>query len=151
MELTTSQIIKIIIGVLVIVSVVIGIYFSMKYYILPYFSGITYDEPKIDPNSDFGKELLQEKNLIGRVDITSKYQYFIYKKDNSFVRTEIYFYKRKIYFNIEKWFDRQIGFLDNNDKISINRDIELGGGLTEKAYDVLNNAYKNYNEIYKIK
>jgi len=39
-ELTISQIIKIIIIVLVIIVVVIAVYFAFKNYIIPYFEGI---------------------------------------------------------------------------------------------------------------
>jgi len=40
MELTISNLIKIIIAAIVIVVVILGVYFAMKFYIIPYFEGI---------------------------------------------------------------------------------------------------------------
>ncbi len=144
MELTINNLIKMVIASVVIVVVILGVYFSMKAYVIPYFSGISFEEPKIDINTQFSKELIQEKNLIGRVDENS---FFISEKEG---RTKIYFKKDKIY--LEKYglfgldelkFDEEIGELDNEGKISIYYGVEGSEGL--------NSAYKYGKEIYKIK
>lgn len=155
MELTTSNLIKIIIGVFIIVLVILGVYIAMKNYIIPYFSGIGFEEPKIDANTEFGKELIQDKNKIGIVDNEG---YFVYQGK----KTDVYFKENKIY--LREYFgelktgfwsifllnpikrlkpNSEIGSLDNEGKISINKEVEYK--------DILNNAYKNGNEIYKIK
>ena len=158
MELTTDNLIKIVLGVFVIVALVLGIYFAMNSYVIPYFSGIGFEEPKIDINTDFGKELIQDKNLIGTVD---KDGYFTYKNENVEIKTDIYFKDGKIYlkeylgsYNKDSWTvtnwikdhlnaDQKIGSLDSQGKIIINKEVQYG--------EILNNAYKNGNEIYKIK
>ncbi len=143
MELTTENIIKIALGVFVIVTVVLGVYFAMNFYIIPYFSGIGFEEPKIDINSEFGKELMKEENLIGTADNKG---YFVYQGTT----TKIYFKKNKVYLRETGWFgwdwtnpDEEIGKLDNEGKVVINRNVQYS--------DVLNNAYKVGKEIYKIK
>ncbi len=65
MELTINNLIKMVIAVLVIVLVLTGIYFGMKNSIIPYFSGLGFEEPAVDVNTQFGRELIQEKNLVG--------------------------------------------------------------------------------------
>ncbi len=150
MELTTENIIKIAIGVFVIVTIVLGVYFAMKFYVIPYFSGIGFEEPKIDVNSEFGKELMKDENLIGTVDEKG---YFVLKDGT---KTDIYFKKGKVYMNdklfgtiipILSWIDdnidpdTKIGSYAEDGKITISRDDKYG----------LNNAYRNGpSEIRKI-
>jgi len=142
MELTTDNLIKIIIGVFVIVVVVLGVYFAMKSYVIPYFSGIGFEEPKIDTNTEFGKQLLKDENLIGSLD---KDGYFVYQGTT----TDIYFKEGKIYIKKEvfglDWInpDTKIGSLNSENKIIINKEIQYS--------DALRDAYKLGNEIYKIK
>ncbi|MDD5191839.1 MAG: hypothetical protein PHH54_04155 [Candidatus Nanoarchaeia archaeon] len=143
MELTTENIIKIALGVFVIVMLILGIYLAMRSYIIPYFSGIGFEEPKVDINSQFGKELVQEKNLVGTVDEKG---YFVYKG----VKTEIYFQKDKIYvkeYGVFNWDwtnpDEEIGKLDSEGKITIK--------INSQYSDNLKEAYKVGKEIYKIK
>ena len=43
-EMTINTLIKIIIGVVVIATVILGIYLSFSNYIIPYFEGFTFNE-----------------------------------------------------------------------------------------------------------
>ena len=47
MELTINNLIKMVIAALVIVVVIVGIYFAMSSYIIPYFKGIGFGGEKI--------------------------------------------------------------------------------------------------------
>ena len=142
MELTINNLIKMVIAVFVIVLIVTGLFIAMKSYVLPYFSGIGFEEPKINVNTQFGRELIQEKNLVGRVDSEG---FFIYEKK----KTDVYFKEGKIEV-LEKgafgwdWInpDSEIGLVGNDGKIELS-------GATEYS-DVLEGSYKYGNEIYKV-
>jgi len=43
MELTTSNLIKMVIALVVIVLIVLGLYFAMRFYIIPYFEGFGFE------------------------------------------------------------------------------------------------------------
>lgn len=141
MELTINNLIKIIIAVFVIVVVIFGIYSGMRNYILPYFSGLGFEEPKIDMNSGFGKILIKEENKIARLDNEN---YLVFKNQ----KTDVYFKEQKIWIKeigvlgIDRLdLDEEIGSLDNEGKITINPGF---------GYEELNGAYKFGKEIYKI-
>src|SRR3989344_8497143 len=155
MELTINNLIKIALAAGVIIIMILGISMAVKNYVIPYFSGIGFEEPKIDTSSQFGKELIQGKNKIGIFKEINKFNYFIYNEK----KTSIYFKKNEIY--LEKSFgeledeigiiskiknsvkdlypDEKVGYLDNEGKIIIERDIILN----EINYrNILNGAYK---------
>src|SRR3989338_7604004 len=62
-ELTTGQIVKIVIGVLVLVVVLSGVYLVFKDSIISYFTGFA-PAHEVDTTTAFGKELVQDKNII---------------------------------------------------------------------------------------
>jgi len=139
--LTIENLIKMIIAVVVIVVIVVAVYFVMSNYIIPYFSDLGFEEPKIDPTTDFAKELLEEKNIIGSVSDGI----FIYEGKE----TDIYFKSGQIFMKKDGWFnldwtgkDLKIGNLDSEGKIVISNEVP--------GTETLSNAYKYGNEIYKI-
>ena len=141
-ELTINHLIKIIIAVAVIVVVITGVYFAMSNYIVPYFSGLGFEEPKIDTTTTFAQELLKEENIIGSVSGKD----FIYEGR----KTNFYFENGKVYlkktgifdWDITGW-DVKIGNLDSEGKIIISNEVP--------GTEVFSNTYKYGNEIYKIK
>ena len=158
MELTTDNLIKIAIGVFVIVVMILGIYFAMNSYVIPYFSGIGFEEPKIDANSEFGKELLKDENLIGSLD---EDRYLVLKGGE---KTEIYFPKGEngIYLREYTWsYNKDSWGITNWVNDHLNGDKKIGswdsnGGkitIQDVQYEViLNNAYRNgEKEIRRIK
>ena len=141
-ELTINQLIKIVIALIVMIIIILGIYAGVRYYIIPYFSGIGFEEPKVDINTQFGRELIQEKNLIGRVDSEG---FFIYENK----KTDLYFEEGEIKIKEYGWFgwdklnpDESAGIVGNDGKLEVKE-------ITQ-YYSVLNGAYKYGNEIYKI-
>jgi hypothetical protein len=95
MELTIDNIIKIAIGVFVIVTVVLGIYFAMTSYVIPYFSGI-WSENQSSSYTGGGMETCVGKQIIGQIDDKG---YFVYtkvekgEKSGKSETTKIYFDK----------------------------------------------------------
>ena len=102
MELTTNNLIKIIIAVFVIVVVIAGIYLGMRNYVIPYFSGIGFEENDtgIGVGGDFevckGKDgedivgtLRKEGELYYFVD-TNNYEPKIYFSDNGEVKRDVW-------------------------------------------------------------
>ena len=141
MELTINNLIKMVIAMLVIVLVIAGIYLGMKSYVIPYFSGIGFEEPKVDINTQFGGELIQDKNLIGRVD---KDGFFMYENK----KTDLRFKDNKILL-FESFLG--IGWLNPDTKAgTIEQDGKLVVEPITEYYEILNGAYKYGNEIYKI-
>lgn len=68
-ELAINQIIKIILGVLVFVVVIASIALAFKGYIKPYFEGISpANDTSVDLNSQYYKNLVQDKNLVATID-----------------------------------------------------------------------------------
>ena len=152
-ELTINTLIKIVLASAVLVVVILGIYFGMKSYVIPYFSGIGFETPKIDANSQFGKELIKNENKIGEIKKISSVDYFIYEGK----QTEIYFTKngeikllKKGAFDLDYLSpDEKIGFIDKSAKIVIQKEAKSKQGMN--FMEILNNAYRNGNEVYKIK
>jgi len=142
MELTINNLIKMAIAVLVIVLVITGIFIGMKNYVIPYFSGIGFEEPKVDINTQFGGELIQDKNLIGRVDNDG---FFIYEQKE----TDLYFKEGKILIKEKGMFDWDWANWDS-EAGTIEQDGKLEVKEITEYYEVLNGAYKYGNEIYKI-
>lgn len=123
MELTTENIIKIALGVFVIVTVVLGVYFAMKFYIIPYFSGIGFDKEEIGVVGGVeGSAICEGKEIIGEFKIynpgmMSYTNNFFFKLDGT--RTEIYLNEDKKQMRKAVWGgDLDIGVV-KNDIISI--------------------------------
>jgi len=153
MELTINNLIKMTIAVLVIVLFMAGLYLGMKTYVIPYFSGIGFEEPRVDVGSQFGQTLIKPENQVGTVGREDGFFY------NNGQKTSIYFKKGKIKVAEGKWIssDSEIGSVTNDGKIIIDMkyvDPLLGGKYTIAGINLdaklLNGAYKFGLEIYKI-
>jgi len=150
-ELTTNQIIKIVIAVFVLVIVVAGAYLSLKYYIIPYFRDLGPSEPDVDASSPFYQECL--KNKVAYLD--KGYINIFDKKDSSKSKlTEYYVKSIKIYkYNTYSagwgWIadilqrDTEVGIIESDGIIKINND------LGDADLKELNGATKVNNEICK--
>ena len=106
-ELTTGQIVKIIIAVLVLVVMIGGIIMGFRGYVIPYFKDIGPSE-QIDLTTPYYQELLQDENLVGVVKRDLKYSYIIIRivgsdKKDDWKPTTYYFFKDsgEIYKNVE--------------------------------------------------
>lgn len=140
-QLTINNLIKIIIAVIVIVIVIVAVYFVMSNYIIPYFTDLGFEESRIDTTTAFAKELLKEENIIGSVSDGT----FIYEGRE----TDLYFKSGSLYMKKTGWFnwdwtgrDIKVGNLDSEGKIIISQEVP--------GTELLSNAYKYGNEIYKI-
>ena len=118
MELTTDNLIKIAIGVFVIVTVILGVYFAMRFYIIPYFSGIWSGEE--DGNIGGSSDVCDGKIKIGRIEKDKEY-YFWYEKGGENEKTPIYFKGDKIKFSKDWKIDDLIGRVQG-DEIEIFND-----------------------------
>ncbi len=102
MELTTETIIKIVLGVFVITAVVLGVYFSMRFYIIPYFAGIGFEgEEEVEVVGGVGGSgLCDGKSTIGYFKIYDpsiaplNEHNFFFTKNN--VPTKIYLKNEKL-------------------------------------------------------
>jgi hypothetical protein len=146
MELTTNNLIKMVIAVLVIVLIILGLYLGMKSYVIPYFSGIGFDESELDVNSQQFQDLIQERNRIAAIkDYDGKE--FLYETNPS-QRVEVYFDGQTIrIYNVwggddyGGWRDREVGFVANNQEIFIN---------SEEGPGWINGAFRYGRGIYRI-
>jgi len=140
-ELTINQLIKIALASAVMIIIILGIYAGVRYSIIPYFSGIGFEEPRVDINTQFGQELIQDRNLIGRVDNEG---FFIYENQ----KTDLRFKDGKILLSESflgiNWLkpDTKSGIVGNDGRLEVKE-------ITQ-YYSVLNGAYKYGNEIYKV-
>jgi hypothetical protein len=143
MELTINNLIKMVIAVLVIVVVIGGLFMAMKSYVLPYFAGLGFEESNLDVNSQFGQELIKDKNRVGRVDSKG----FFITLEN--VETEVYFKDQKV--RIKEVGFRGVDEFDLDAKAgTIGKDGRLEVEPITEYYEILNGAYKYGSEIYKI-
>ncbi|OIO81490.1 hypothetical protein AUJ84_00940 [Candidatus Pacearchaeota archaeon CG1_02_32_132] len=143
MELTTGQIIKIIIAVLVFVIVVASIAFSFKNYIIPYFTDVPGGEQK-DITTPYYQELIKDENLVATIVQGDKAKYISIGGK----KTLYYFWKSDVtnIYRDDFWIDDKIGTVDKNGIIEIDssylkEDVNLGE---------INGAEKIGTEIYKI-
>jgi hypothetical protein len=144
MELTTNNLIKMTIAVLVIVLIITGIFIGMRSYIIPYFSGIGFEEPKIDINTQFGNDLVKPENLIAITKEDSDHEYlWIDNKETLwyFEDGDIMQVETRLGYDDLKW-DSEVGFIGNEGKL------EVVSGT--KHYDWLKGSYKYGFEIYKM-
>src|SRR3989344_3868091 len=154
-ELTTNQIIKIIIAVLVFVIVAVAVYWSFSNYIIPYFKGFGIEPP--DLTSQYYKELLKEENLVGFVEIERENKiricgsptnyYFV--KDSPVIKKDIVTNDGAWYEDI--WsrikFDPKVGETGKDRKIIIlNEYLNDDGGILKK----IEGAERIGNEVRKI-
>jgi len=113
-EITNEQIVKMVVAVLVLVVVLGGVYILFKDKILSYFSGMTSQDNR-DFSSPYYTELLKPENLVATLD--SKGYIYI---DN--VKTKYYIKKNSIKLDVPWWFDKEVGILGKDFKISIDEE-----------------------------
>jgi hypothetical protein len=116
-ELTTSQIIKIVIGVFVLAIVIIGVAMAWNNYIMPWFKGYTIED-KRDLSTSFYQNLVNEKNVVAYMD--EKGGGVLYLNNQ---KTDYYFTsnKREIKEKMPWYkFDKGVAKVDNNFKINVN-------------------------------
>jgi len=146
-ELTSGQIIKIVIAVFVLIIIIIGATLSFSNYIFPYFKDVGPGESR-DFTTPYYQNLIKDENLVGAT--IDKYE----DDKGFFIKicqevTNFYFYKKdqsQIWLNDGAYFgDGKVGEVDNTGVIKINDDYL-------KQFKVLNkiqNSEKIGNEIYK--
>jgi hypothetical protein len=128
MELTTNNLIKMVIAVLVIVLIILGLYMGVKSYVIPYFSGIGFNESKFEVDSQDFQNLAQEKNKIAYIQNNGRNEYAIFWQGGG--PTEFYIHqgtkiKKDNPTNAINWVyggnvDDQVGFIGNNQEIFMN-------------------------------
>ncbi|HLC52937.1 MAG TPA: hypothetical protein VJK03_00170 [Candidatus Nanoarchaeia archaeon] len=125
-ELTTEQIVKIVIGVFVLIVVITGAYFIFKERIHGYFSGLAGND-ELDLSIEAQQLLFVDKNIIGYVDERGERGLFGTSKPISLTgtkgekqRTSYYFWKNtgKIYED-KTWRDILVGAIERG-RININ-------------------------------
>lgn len=144
MELTTGQIIKIIIAILVFVIVVVSIAFSFKNYIIPYFTDVPGGEQK-DITMPYYQELIKSENLVATiVNVGGNNAHYITIDES---KTLYYFWKSDVnnIYRDDSWIDNKIGIVDKNGIV------EIKDGYLEEddKLVIINGGEKIGNEIYK--
>lgn len=90
-DLTISKLIKLIIAGVVLVVVILGLYFAMTSYIIPFFKGLGFG------SEGFGEEILgevcEEENLVGSLEKEGDLLYFKYEDE----KTVFYIKEEKVY------------------------------------------------------
>ena len=119
MELTINNVIKIVIGVVVIAVVVLGIYLGMTNYIIPYFQGLGPSDGDNGGNGGgggSGAEICQGKVPVGYLDlrrtITKLTKEYFFISNNQ--KTWIYFKNGKVWEN-NFFGDDEIGSVVGNE------------------------------------
>tara|TARA_Y100000310_G_scaffold343846_1_gene453462 strand:- start:3478 stop:3915 length:438 start_codon:yes stop_codon:yes gene_type:complete len=145
MELTTTNLIKILIAVFVIIAIIIGVYLSMKTYIIPYFKGAG-PSGEEDKGVVSGSVSICDGKTISVGYINDK-KYFV--KDGETKPTRIYFKKGKIYYD-RPWnpINNHIGRINQNAEIEIfiaKKDVK---GV-KNYYNDLNKALVGGNQVCK--
>lgn len=135
-ELAINNIVKIAIAVFAMIVVIIGIYFSVNDYIIPYFTGISF-------NQSYGTTpgVCNGKTFLGLIEYRAPWgetnqDFFIYNGE----KTSIYFLKDKIY--DKGWLlDSVIGRIQGNE-IFLSPDYNGN-------YKILDGAFVDGKEICK--
>lgn len=145
-ELTTEQIIKIVIAVLVLVVVLGGVYLIFRDKIFSYFGDLAPAEEQ-DLSSPYYQELLKEQNLVARIASDAKERYiFVGEK-----KTSYYIKKGTVYLHIKglfdtHYFDKNVGTIGKDNKIHIDKD-----ELNDPTLQLINGAEKIGNELRRLR
>lgn len=104
--LTISKLIKMVMGGFLIVVVILGLYFAMTSYIIPFFKGFGFGGE--GPEGEFvgGADVCEEEKLVGSLEKEGDLLYFRYKNK----KTVFYINKNKIYKD-KPGFDTLVGEL----------------------------------------
>lgn len=92
-ELTINKLIKLILAGVVLVVVILGLYFAMTSYVIPFFKGLGFgsDGPGGDGFEEV--EICEGKELVGSLEKDGDKLYFVYEGE----KTVFYINKDKIY------------------------------------------------------
>jgi hypothetical protein len=141
-ELALNNIIKITLAVFALVIVIAAIYLSVNTYIIPYFTGITF-------NQSYGNNpsICEGKTFVGLIEyrapwLETNQDYFIYKG----AKTKIYFLKDTIYEN-RQWpiTDKAVGKIQGSEIVIFPG---YSGGYAE-IVNLLDGAFVGGKEICK--
>ncbi len=155
-ELTTDQIVKIGIAVLVLTVVVIGAIVGFRNYIFPYFKDLGPGEREVDLSSPYYQQLIKDENLAGLTTKGSNKNFISVRRSfgsqQDFIETDYYFWKKsgEIYKKMDgEWLklwtwtnDPFVGKADEKGIIFI--DEKYRGEL-----EVIHGAEKIGGEVYK--
>jgi hypothetical protein len=153
MELTIENIIKIVIGVIVVLAVVGGIYLSFKNYVIPYFAGIGFGEGESGVISGKPTYFCSGKTPLGRFVKEDKRYYFYFNSGDTSQKTDYYLDKDKTLNQVVKFLsngiwrlgiNREIGKLEDN-RINVYGDYEKEDSYTK----ALSGAYLDGLEVCK--
>jgi len=145
-ELATSEIVKMVIAVFVLIIVIVGAYAGYKYYLVSYFKDLGpsgYKEP--DLSSSYYQSLIVESNRVASVENTVEDVKWIYDKNGG--KTFYYFWKEtnSIYLDVPFWADKQVGEISSTGKIKI-FDSYTGNSFLS----IINNGERVRGQIYKM-
>ncbi len=92
-DLTISKLIKMVVGGFVIVVVILGLYFAMTSYVIPFFKGLGFGSE--GPGGEFVGEadVCEEEKLVGSLEKDGELLYFKYEGE----KTRFYILEDKIY------------------------------------------------------
>lgn len=153
-ELTTEQLIKIIIGVLVVVAVVIGVFLFFRYKVIDFFKGYTDEKPQGTENQTGGTENITEAKSykIGQVGfkvgdnfffnrevIKTGTVRFIVDSESNCERTEYQVWEENTV-KVENWFrgdwTAYVGDIKKSDRINLAGVDNLLNSLPKGKYHV---------------
>lgn len=144
-EITSEQIVKIVIAVFVLVVVLGGVYLLFKDKILSYFGDLTPKDNR-DFSSPYYKELLEnEKNLVATLTKKGKLEYISLKGG---VETNYYIDGKSVKLDDKSIFsrDKKVGILDKQFKIRIDSEYLNGDDVLTS----INGAEKIGKELRKL-
>ena len=146
-ELTTSNIVKAIIAVIVLIVVVAGVFLALSGN-LSYFTGIGPSEQP-DLTTPYYQNLLQDENLVASLRQDGSKFYISVKEGESFSQTNYYISERGNIVSdnaLVDFFNDKVGETNSNGKIVIFNEYLI----LSPALEVINGGEKIENGIYKI-
>lgn len=157
-ELTTEQIVKIVIAVLILVLVLSGVYLAFKGSIFPYFSNIA-PAHQPDLENPYYKELLKNDNLVATFSYYDDEAVISVRSGVEYVKTPFYITKKsgKLYrtlgarltLNPLGWFgkDQYVGIVNRENGV-----IMIESEFKEESYlSEIDGGYKYEGGIYSSK
>ena len=152
-ELTTGQIVKIVIAVLVLVVVLSGVYLVFKDSIISYFTGFA-PAHEVDTTTAFGKELVQDKNIIATYSLFDSSARILLVGPPP-VTTEYYFKKKTDLLKKDvKWLssfslrgafgaDQDVGVIDGSGKVAVKPEF-----LSDATLQKIQGSYRYKGGLY---
>lgn len=122
-ELTTGEIVKMVIAILVLIVVVVGAYFGYTYYFKAYFEGLG---PGIEDYNSKNQEVIKSKQSLAVVTIDAKNNYITFngesKHSDYYICKGCWFASDGEMFKDDgnpAWADEKVGFVDSNGQIHV--------------------------------